>query len=90
MILVLVIVFMLWSFGLSLIWIYLLSDEFEDSLGIFGVLLIVISVIIAFYQFSTTLNEKDILTGEAIYQEDLHIIDNDTIKTYEIIWKQKN
>lgn len=34
--------------------------------------------------------KKDVLDGKAIYQETIHITNNDTIKTYEIVWKQKN
>ena len=34
--------------------------------------------------------EKDVLDGKAIYQETIHITDNDTIKTYKIIWKNEN
>ena len=33
---------------------------------------------------------EDVLDSKAVYQENIHIIDNDTIKTYEIVWKQKN
>lgn len=34
--------------------------------------------------------KQDVLDGKAVYQENIHIRDNDTIKTYEIVWKQKN
>ena len=34
--------------------------------------------------------KQDVLDGKAVYQESIHIRDNDTIKTYEIVWKQKN
>jgi hypothetical protein len=34
--------------------------------------------------------KQDVLDGKAIYQESIHIRNNDTIKTYEIVWKQKN
>ncbi len=34
--------------------------------------------------------KQDVLNGKVIYQESIHIRDNDTIKTYEIVWKQKN
>ena len=33
---------------------------------------------------------EDVLDGKAIYQETQVITGNDTIKTYEIVWKQKN
>lgn len=34
--------------------------------------------------------KQDVLDGKAYYQENIHIRDNDTIKTYDIVWKQKN
>lgn len=34
--------------------------------------------------------KQDVLDGKAIYQETQVITGNDTIKTYEIVWKQKN
>ena len=37
-----------------------------------------------------TPTKQDVLDGKAIYQETQTITSNDTIKTYDIIWKQKN
>ena len=34
--------------------------------------------------------KRDVLKGKAVYQETIHVTNNDTIKTYEIVWKQKN
>ena len=34
--------------------------------------------------------EKDVLNGKAEYQETVHITKTDTIKTYQIVWKQNN
>lgn len=34
--------------------------------------------------------EDDVISGKASYVESYHVINNDTIKTYTIIWKQKN
>lgn len=34
--------------------------------------------------------KQDVLDGKAVYQESIHIRYNDTIKTYDIVWKQKN
>lgn len=34
--------------------------------------------------------KQDVLDNKAVYQENVHIRNNDTIKTYEILWKQKN
>lgn len=34
--------------------------------------------------------KQDVLDGKAVYQENVHIRNNDTIKTYDIVWKQKN
>jgi hypothetical protein len=35
-------------------------------------------------------NKQDVLDGKAYYQESQVITGNDTIKTYDIVWKQKN
>jgi len=32
--------------------------------------------------------KQDVLDGKAIYQENIHIRDNDTIKTYDIVWQE--
>lgn len=34
--------------------------------------------------------DKDVLNGKAEYQETLHVTKTDTIKTYQIVWKQNN
>jgi len=34
--------------------------------------------------------DKDVLNGKAEYQETIHITGTDTIKTYQIVWKQNN
>ena len=34
--------------------------------------------------------KQDVIDGKAIYQETQVITGNDTIKTYETVWKQKN
>ena len=34
--------------------------------------------------------KQDVLDGRAIYQEAQIITGNDTIKTYDIVWKQEN
>lgn len=34
--------------------------------------------------------DKDVLNGKAEYQETVHITGTDTIKTYQIVWKQNN
>lgn len=35
-------------------------------------------------------HDVDVVKGNAIYQENYHVINNDTIKTYTILWRQKN
>lgn len=34
--------------------------------------------------------KQDVLDGKAVYQETQIITGNDTIKTYEIVWKKEN
>lgn len=34
--------------------------------------------------------KQDVIDGKAIYQETQVITNNDTIETYDIVWKQKN
>jgi hypothetical protein len=33
---------------------------------------------------------EDVISGNASYVESYYVINNDTIKTYKIVWKQKN
>ena len=54
--------------------------------GIFsGIVLIVLGLFVILEP-----TKKDVLDGKAVYQEIIHITNDDTIKTYEITWKQKN
>lgn len=60
-----------------------------------GFVLVLMGIIVAFPGVSTIIDEgvptkRDVLDGKAIYQETIYITNNDTIKTYEIVWKQKN
>ena len=32
---------------------------------------------------------EDVINGNAFYQESYHIVKNDTIKTYQIVWDKK-
>lgn len=54
------------------------------------VFLIPIGVGLIAYDKNSEPTEQDVLDGKAYYQETQVITDNDTIKTYEIVWKQKN
>ena len=42
------------------------------------------------YKLHSEPTKQDVLDGKAIYQETQIITDNDTIKTYDIVWKQNN
>lgn len=39
------------------------------------------------YKFHSEPTKQDVLDGKAIYQETQIITGNDTIKTYDIVWK---
>lgn len=65
-----------------------------DCDKLWGIFLIVawllITLSIHFIYLSKKNTEKDVLNGKATYQETIHIIDNGTIKTYQIVWRQNN
>ena len=63
------------------------------------VLPLVISSILLIFSFTNMIivgdevnspHDEDVVKGNAIYQENYHVINNDTIKTYDIVWKRKN
>lgn len=74
--------------GISL---FLATLSFDRD--IFGVIAFSIISLLIFIGTSILINRKptedDILKDKATYQETLHIINNDTIKTYKIVWKEK-
>lgn len=51
------------------------------------VFLIPIGVGLIAYDKNSGPTEQDVLDGKAYYQEAQVITDNDTIKTYDIVWK---
>lgn len=55
---------------------------------LFGVMFVFPGIIIITDKDVPT--KQDVFNGKAYYQETIHITNNDTIKTYEIVWKQKN
>ena len=80
------------SLGLYLI---LVNHVLDGSIGIIFIILYIGCSYLAISNFcnkgETKLPTKqDVLDGKAIYQETQVITDNDTIKTYKIVWKQKN
>ncbi len=57
-----------------------------------GFVLVLMGIIVAFPGVSAIIDKsaptkQDVLDGKAIYQETQIITGNDTIKTYEIVWK---
>lgn len=53
-----------------------------------GIIIGLAGVLMIFHKNSLT--KQDVIDGKAFYQETQVITGNDTIKTYEILWKQKN
>lgn len=66
--------------------IQLIKVNSNFLIGIFsGAVLIVLGLFVTLEP-----TKQDVLDGKAVYQETIHITNNDTIKTYKIVWKQKN
>ena len=71
-----------------------LSDRVDYS----WVLPLVISSILLFFSFTNMIimvdevnspHAEDVISGKASYIESYHVINNDTIKTYKIVWNKK-
>ncbi len=64
--------------------------------GIVGIIFIAGGIVCGFMSNShlsdknQTPTKQDVLDGKAIYQETQVITGNDTIKTYDIVWKQES
>lgn len=70
---------------------YIINSYSHPWLSLIALIIFVPSLIIGLGLYQpVNPTKQDILDSKAIYQESIHIRDNDTIKTYEIIWKQKN
>ena len=67
-------------------------DFDTDFPFIFFLILGCVTIILGARMYSTAdiPTDKDVLNGKAEYQETLHITKTDTIKTYQIVWKQNN
>lgn len=73
---------------LIIIGIYVICQGNESGflLILCGIVCVLASVVVITTKDSPT--KQDVLDGKAIYQETQIITGNDTIKTYDIIWKQ--
>ncbi len=65
-------------------------DEFGDVFVYLTGTFLVIGFVLIISVTNNKPTEKDVLSGKAIYQETIHITGNDTIKTYQIVWKEEN
>lgn len=63
----------------------IISDSSYSIFFISGLIIVSVSILI-----EPEPTKQDVLDRKAIYQETQVITDNDTIKIYEILWKQKN
>lgn len=75
--------------ALCSVWIYYILDyEHGVLLCTFGVLLTAGIIILIIVGINITPTKQDVLDGKAIYEETIIINKDDTIKTYEIVWKE--
>ena len=67
-------------------------DNDADSVWEFTLILGCSTAILGAIMFSQAdiPTDKDVFNGKAEYQETVHITGTDTIKTYQIVWKQNN
>ena len=54
-----------------------------------GILVMVVGGL-CLWSFVDNVTKQDVIDGKAYYQEAQIITGNDTIKIYDIVWKQKN
>ena len=70
---------------------YIINSYSHPWLSLIAFIIFVPSLIIGLGLYQPVYPTKqDVLDGKAIYQESIHIRNNDTIKIYDIVWKQKN
>ena len=70
---------------------YIINSYSHPWLSLIAFIIFVPSLIIGLGLYQPVHPTKqDVLDGKAIYQETQVITCNDTIKTYNIVWKQKN
>lgn len=69
---------------------YIINSYIHPWLSLIAFIIFVPSLIIGLglYQPANP-TKQDVLDGKAIYQETQVITGNDTIKTYDIVWKQE-
>ena len=69
---------------------YIINSYSHPWLSLIAFIIFVPSLIIGLGLYQPTHPTKqDVIDGKAIYQEIQVITGNDTIKTYDIVWKQK-
>ena len=70
---------------------YIINSYSHPWLSLIAFIIFVPSLIIGLGLYQPVhLTKQDVIDGKTIYQETQVITGNDTIKTYETIWKQKN
>lgn len=75
--------------ALCSVWIYCILDyEHGALLYTFGVFLTFGIIFLIVGETNMTPTKQDVLDGKAVYKETLIINKGDTIKTYEIVWKE--
>lgn len=72
--------------------VYYITNSYSHPwLSLIAFIIFVPSLIIGLGLYRPVyLTKQDVVSGKAIYQETKVITGNDTIKTYETVWKQKN
>ena len=70
---------------------YIVNSYIHPWLSLIAFIIFVPSLIIGLGLYQpVNPTKQDVIDGKAVYQESIHIRNNDTIKTYDIVWKQKN
>ena len=70
---------------------YIINSYSHPWLSLIAFIIFVPSLIIGLGLYQpVNPTKQDVIDGKAVYQESIHIRNNDTIKTYDIVWKQKN
>ena len=93
-----VLIFSIFGLFLSVcLWIQAMI-KLIDRDGYSWVLVLVISSIFLIFSFTSMIimvdevnspHADDVVNGKASYIESYHVINNDTIKTYKIVWNKK-
>ena len=74
---------------LAVIFPFILMYKHEDPIYFFWLIVAFVASAVGAAIITSVPYKKDVINGTAVYVEELHVYGNDTVKTYDIVFKKE-